>query len=1754
MKNRIASLFLVFALLMSLCVSVAARDNPITVQSGGAERFTDVPTDHWAYAYINKVVGSGLFNGKTPTTFEPSNAMTRSQFVMVMARMEGRSDLEGVVLDSQPFPDVTTTRRAAGPIAWAVEQGFVYGFGDGTFKPDSPINRGQFAALIHRYITAKGYTNLNAVDPEPAQFTDAASVSTAFTADVEYARIHGLLTGYSDGTVRSGNPITRAAIAAILARFLDLVSESIDTKSGQYYVPLLDYPRPDSGDSGDSGNTGGTTTPTSYEEIKLVVNNESHGSTPTVSATRNGAAVAADDLQQGDRVVITYKPDDGYVATVRVRDANKRTVALNRIDANSSWFYMPKAQPVTVTVTYSLATSNNGGGGGGGGGGGYSSTYYVSATVNSDPANSGTVYLANPAPATTEAVNKNQTFSEAKYGRTAIPFYAVLTPAEGFTFRNAAPNVSDIAISPDGVATVSDAQVFNAANGSRMYLITVNDQAYVNTIITVTGLFKEGSSTPSEGTEYTWTVNAVGEHANFTVSATAPTAASTADSASGEGKFSVASGDTFANGEMYVAVAPQTGYKFSDNNAPTTDNAGEPQLQPGATDSLRVYKLTKTLTANDTTKFTAFMAPAQGTDNTYPVTVVTKVYKNGQEYLLTDSAVTDAERDNIPLATAKAKATWDEVVAVTIPQTAGYGVGYRFKSITVDNGNIAATGPKVVTYSTNPTTGETTATATAPAKASDTDAPATLQYEFVMPDKALDNVSTNEVVTVVYELIPDEAANYTVNVVMQTKTGSATATSEAGGSLVVNVHGINIPLPGEATTNERYTLSGSNGNYTITVPVKPSEYLAAYPAQAAKDANPANWKLPIYVSGSPIASDGYEYPGALTGAVAYSLEKDPTTNQYKPVPDSYYTVAQGATNTVTVTFDKTTTFAYNLTILGSGSVDVKFNNDTLTRSNSGDASRTFSLTKTADAGAVTLSSPSPASGYEYDSEIQVTRKPATGDPVTTTANFDESISIPADGSVDLVVNFHPPRTSAIPFKVIVGTGGSAKIKAEGGKLLAFGSATDATDAFNKLNGGASEDKLDGVDSKTYYAYNDSIITITPTATGSNKVYSIFATDTGYTLTTVTSAKLYDAIPSDKAFSFKLTKASTAEVTFGAANSTDPFNALLQAPYTGTVDALAASAQLISHSRKISTTSQILDVLYSLNNGQSTGYTSDSSNIENFFRGTPDLMTRALAYYMRRPTTGDEKNGQAALKEMLEESVKETLGANVKTMVDAEMEKLTEDKTTVSGPLGTELTNLGAMTQTGIQVEGAAKSTIVKQILDKDTTAGDANLRTQFNNGTIKESDFTVTVSATPVLLGATDQSVQTQLETFIMDYLRGLDVVFDAENPPKATITVTSTAVQETASGASFDITIHATAKFKQEPALVKPAGGFAAYADKLNIWANVALTDVQLNGQSVMNRLPANFSLDDPLYSIGKDEFGSQATKIESDIKSALDKVDASIDSTWNDKLHGANGLMDANNTVVVNFAQVLSEELLDAVVDKALDDAVAELVEKVDSININGDAPATRTAVKNLYHKFVKFNKGNANILTILTMDPSKENVIGKTAGDDLVLTLNLNEILRDSATTSNQNKTSYEKLIELLVAVRDGMSADIRAKGSGQTAQGVFADLIDRQIAHGRGMSATKWGEAGASFTNRTAERRELSNLLAGLLMSSLNDPMEKAWQPFEDSGYRSVDFRVNLDAAKRGKLEGLVQSLNNALGLSGNQIEVGFQVTQNVTKLA
>jgi hypothetical protein len=52
-----------------------------------------------------------------------------------------------------PFPDVALNPTFGGEIAWPVAVAFISGFGDGTFRPRSPIARQAMAAMLNRLPT-----------------------------------------------------------------------------------------------------------------------------------------------------------------------------------------------------------------------------------------------------------------------------------------------------------------------------------------------------------------------------------------------------------------------------------------------------------------------------------------------------------------------------------------------------------------------------------------------------------------------------------------------------------------------------------------------------------------------------------------------------------------------------------------------------------------------------------------------------------------------------------------------------------------------------------------------------------------------------------------------------------------------------------------------------------------------------------------------------------------------------------------------------------------------------------------------------------------------------------------------------------------------------------------------------------------------------------------------------------------------------------------------------------------------------------------------------------------------------------------------------------------------------------------------------------------------------------------------------------------------------------------------------------------
>jgi hypothetical protein len=165
--------------------------------------FSDVSGPHAESIY--KVAAAGIAEGYDDGTFRPNNGVTRAQMASFLTRA-----LQLPLPDTVPFSDVSGPHAAA--IAAVADAGIAFGYSDGTYRPGETVTRAQMASFLARAL---------GVDPASGHgFSDIAdSVHSDAIASVAEA---GIAEGYSDGTYRPNQTVTRAQMASFLARALRL--------------------------------------------------------------------------------------------------------------------------------------------------------------------------------------------------------------------------------------------------------------------------------------------------------------------------------------------------------------------------------------------------------------------------------------------------------------------------------------------------------------------------------------------------------------------------------------------------------------------------------------------------------------------------------------------------------------------------------------------------------------------------------------------------------------------------------------------------------------------------------------------------------------------------------------------------------------------------------------------------------------------------------------------------------------------------------------------------------------------------------------------------------------------------------------------------------------------------------------------------------------------------------------------------------------------------------------------------------------------------------------------------------------------------------------------------------------------------------------------------------------------------------------------------------------------------------------------
>ena len=174
--------------------------------------FTDVPPGYWAKIYIEALSAKGVIAGFPDGTYKPDEPVTRAQFAAIINKAFAPS----VKREAINFSDVSQNFWAYQAIQTAYKGAYLSGYPNRIFRPQQEIPRVQVLVSL-----ANGL-GLNAVDQSSLSiYNDAAQIPNYAKAPVAAATTRQLVVNYP--TPKQLNPnreATRAEVAAFVYQAL----------------------------------------------------------------------------------------------------------------------------------------------------------------------------------------------------------------------------------------------------------------------------------------------------------------------------------------------------------------------------------------------------------------------------------------------------------------------------------------------------------------------------------------------------------------------------------------------------------------------------------------------------------------------------------------------------------------------------------------------------------------------------------------------------------------------------------------------------------------------------------------------------------------------------------------------------------------------------------------------------------------------------------------------------------------------------------------------------------------------------------------------------------------------------------------------------------------------------------------------------------------------------------------------------------------------------------------------------------------------------------------------------------------------------------------------------------------------------------------------------------------------------------------------------------------------------------------------
>ncbi|MEH1953419.1 MAG: S-layer homology domain-containing protein [Nostoc sp.] len=290
------------AAIMALSVTVGTVAPFITASPSLAQTtFSDVSSNYWAAQFIQQLSQRGVIAGFPDGSFRPEEPVTRAQFAAMVNKAFQKAQQRQAI----NFTDVPSNYWASTAIQQAYTIGFLSGYPGNRFEPNQAIPRQQVLVSLANGLE---YSPSSNTESTLQYFNDASNIASYARSPIAAATEKQIVVNYPN--VKFLNPTataTRAQVAAFI--YQALVSSNQASAINSPYVVAVGSttPTPVS-----VTIPQGTAIPVKYDKAEkiLVTKDETAPLTLTVSqnvVTQDGSVV----IPAGSQVIGQLKPATG---------------------------------------------------------------------------------------------------------------------------------------------------------------------------------------------------------------------------------------------------------------------------------------------------------------------------------------------------------------------------------------------------------------------------------------------------------------------------------------------------------------------------------------------------------------------------------------------------------------------------------------------------------------------------------------------------------------------------------------------------------------------------------------------------------------------------------------------------------------------------------------------------------------------------------------------------------------------------------------------------------------------------------------------------------------------------------------------------------------------------------------------------------------------------------------------------------------------------------------------------------------------------------------------------------------------------------------------------------------------------------------------------------------------------------------------------------------------------------------------------